>query len=122
MWKGLADSIKRLGVDIGSMFNPANMQKMMKQMGMKMDEIPAKRIVVDLGDEEMVFESPELNKISVKGQDMFQLQGEYTTRSKGPSQDDVELVAEKAGVSEDEAREALQEHDDLTEAIMSLQE
>ena len=92
----------------------------MKQMGMKTESINAKKIVVDLGDEEMVFESPELNKISVKGQDMFQLQGKYTKRSKGPSDEDVELVAEKADVSEDEARKALEENDDLTEAIMSL--
>jgi len=102
------------------MFNPNNMQKMMKQMGMETEDIPAKRVVVDLGDEEMVFENPDLNKISVKGKEMFQLQGDYEKRSKGPSEDDIELVMEKAGVSEDEARDALEEHDDLTEAIMSF--
>ncbi len=102
------------------MFDPSKMQQMMKQMGVDTEDVQAKRVVVDLGDEEMVFEQPELSKISVKGKDMFQLQGKYTKRSKGPSDDDVELVAEKAGVSEDEARSALEEHDDLTEAIMSL--
>ncbi len=103
------------------MFNPNNMEKMMKQMGMKTDDINAKKIVVDLGDEEMVFEQPELTKISVKGKDMFQLQGEFEKRAKGPSEDDIELVAEKADVSKEEAREALKENSDLTEAIMSLE-
>jgi nascent polypeptide-associated complex subunit alpha len=102
------------------MFNPQNMEKMMKQMGMDMEEVNAKRVVVDLGDREMVFEKPELNQIKVQGKEMFQLQGEYEKRSKGPSDEDVELVAQKAGVSEDEAREALEEHDDMTDAIMSL--
>ena len=96
---------------------------MMKQMGMDMDEIDAKRVVVDLGDEEMVFERPELNKINVKGQEMFQLQGDYSKQEKktGPSDDDVELVAQRADVSEDKAREALEEHDDIADAVMSLQ-
>ncbi|MDY6770725.1 MAG: nascent polypeptide-associated complex protein [Candidatus Nanohaloarchaea archaeon] len=103
------------------MFNPQNMQKMMEQMGMDMEEVGAKRVVVDLGDEEMVFEKPELNKIKVKGKEMFQLQGDYSTQAKGPSQEDVKMVAEKADVSEDEARKALQEHDEPADAIMSLQ-
>ena len=102
------------------MFNPKNMEKMMKQMGMKTKDVGAKKVVVDLGDEEMVFESPELTKISVKGKDMFQLQGDYTRKAKGPSEDDVELVAEKADVSKEDARKAIEEHGDLTEAIMSF--
>ncbi len=102
------------------MFNPKNMEKMMKQMGMKTEDLGAKKVVVDLGDEEMVFSDPELVKISVKGKDMFQLQGKFTKRGKGPSKEDIELVSEKAGVSEDEARKALESHDDLTDAIMSL--
>jgi len=103
------------------MFNPQNMEKMMKQMGMDMEEIDAKRVVVDLGDEEMVFETPELNKINVKGQEMFQLQGDHSTQAKGPAQEDIDMVAEKAGVSEAEAREALKDHDEPADAIMSLQ-
>ncbi|MCJ7429112.1 MAG: nascent polypeptide-associated complex protein [Candidatus Nanohaloarchaeota archaeon QJJ-5] len=106
------------------MFNPGNMEKMMKQMGMDMEEIDAKRVVVDLGDEEIVFERPELNKINVKGQEMFQLQGDHTrqTKASGPSDDDVELVAQRAGVSEDKARDALEEHEDIADAVMALQE
>ncbi len=103
------------------MFNPQNMEKMMKQMGMDMDEVDANRVVVDLGDKEMVFEKPELNKIKVKGQEMFQLQGDHTIRAKGPADEDVEMVAEKADVSKEKAREALKDHDEPADAIMSLQ-
>ncbi|MDY6778281.1 MAG: nascent polypeptide-associated complex protein [Candidatus Nanohaloarchaea archaeon] len=103
------------------MFDPQNMDKMMKQMGMDVEEVDAKQIVVDTGDEEMVFESPTLRKISVQGRDMFQLEGDFSRRSKGPSQEDVELVAQKADVSEEEARQALEEHGDIADAVMSLQ-
>ncbi len=102
------------------MFNPKNMEKMMKQMGMKTEDVGAKKVVVDLGDEEMVFNDPELVKISVKGKDMFQLQGKFTKKGKGPSEEDIELVSEKAGVSKEEAKNALEEHEDITDAIMSL--
>lgn len=105
------------------MFNPNNMEKMMKQMGMDMDEVPAKRVVVETTDgKELVFESPDLNKIEVQGKEMFQLQGDYTEQDAGPDQEDVELVMEKTGASEDDAVQALEEHDDLTDAIMSLSE
>ena len=57
--------------------------------------------------------------MDVKGQEMFQLQGEYETKE-SMSQEDIDLVAEKAGVSEEEAKKALKENDDMTEAIMSL--
>lgn len=103
------------------MFNPGNMQQMMKQMGMDMEELPAKRVTIDLGDEEIVFEDPEISQISVKGQEMFQLQGDHERRDKGPSDDDIELVMEKSGASREDARKALQDSDDLTEAIMSLE-
>lgn len=95
----------------------------MKQMGMDMDEVPAKRVIVETDDgKELVFESPDLNKISVQGQEMFQLQGEYTEQEAGPDQEDVELIMEKTGASEDDAVQALEEHDDLTDAIMNLSE
>lgn len=104
------------------MFNPGNMQKMMKQMGMDMEEVPAVRVIVETEDgTELVFEAPELSKIEVQGQSLFQLQGDYEERA-GVAEDDVELVMEKTGASEDAARDALTEHDDIADAIMSLTE
>jgi len=105
------------------MFNPNNMEKMMKQMGMDMDEIPAKRVIVETDDgRELVFESPQLNKIEAQGKEIFNLQGDYTEQAAGPDQEDVELVMEKTGASEADAKQAIQEHDDLTAAIMPLSE
>jgi nascent polypeptide-associated complex subunit alpha len=102
------------------MFGGQDMSKMMKQMGMDMEEIDADRVVVEIGDKKMVFENPELSKISVQGQDMFQLQGDYS-EEEDVSGEDVQLVMEKTGASEEEAKKALEDNDDVAGAVMDLQ-
>lgn len=96
------------------------MSKMMKQMGMDMEEIDADRVVVEIGDKKMVFNDPELSKISVQGQDMFQLQGDYS-KEEDVSGEDVQLVMEKTDASEEEAKKALEDNDDVAGAVMDLQ-
>jgi nascent polypeptide-associated complex subunit alpha len=98
-----------------------NMQQMMKQMGMDMDEIDADKVEIHVGDQKFVFSNPEVNKIDMQGQEMFQLQGDYTKEEQGPSQEDIELVQEKTDCSEQEAREALKNADDVAEAVMEVQ-
>ena len=55
------------------------------------------------------------------GQETFQISGEISEGS-GISEEDILTVSDKAEVSEEEARKALEETDgDLAEAIMKLQ-
>lgn len=96
------------------------MSKMMKQMGMDMEELNADKVEVKIGDKKLVFDSPEISKINVQNQEVFQLQGSYREVEE-VNQEDVELVMEKTDASEDEAKEALKKHDDVTEAVMDLQ-
>lgn len=100
-------------------FNPKNMEKMLKQFGVKTEKLNPEEVRVKLADKEMVFHNPDLTKMDVKGQEMFQLQGDYKTEETG-SEEDLELIMEKTGASEEEAEKALEESDDITEAIMSL--
>lgn len=98
------------------------MQQMMKQMGVDMEEINADKVEVHVGDKKMVFNSPEISKIDAQGQEMFQLQGNYTEEQKdtGPEEDDIELVMEKTEASREEAEQALENSDDVAEAVMEL--
>jgi len=98
-----------------------DMAKMMKQLGMDMEEIDAEEVVVKTGGKRLVFSNPSLSKIEAQGQEVFQLQGDYKEETAGPEQQDIDLVVEKAGCSEEEAIEALEENDDVASAIMSLQ-
>lgn len=102
------------------MFGGQDMSKMMKQMGMDMDEIDADKVTVEVGDKKLVFRNPSLSKIEAQGQEIFQLQGDYE-EEQSVNEDDVELVMEKTGASRDEAIEALEENDDVAGAAMSLQ-
>lgn len=102
------------------MFGGKDMAKMMKQMGMDMDEIDAEKVEVKIGDKKMVFNNPQLTKVKAQGQEIFQLQGKYEEVEE-VNEEDIELVAEKAGVSKDEAKEALKDADDVASAVLELQ-
>ncbi len=119
----------------GGDMNPRKMKQMMSQMGidmdqlgMAMDEIDAVEAIIRTEDEELYFESPQVSMIEAQGQSTYQIIGTPTTRdaSEGDTEpftdDDVALVAERAGASEEEAIEALRLNEgDLAAAISDLQ-
>lgn len=101
--------------------NMGNMEQMMKQMGIDAEEMEADRVTVEVGDKKLVFSNPNLLKVSGQGEEMFQLRGEYKEEDAGPAEEDIELVMQKTGCSEEEASEALENADDVAEAVMDLQ-
>ncbi len=115
----------------GGGFDSKRMQKMMNQMGIDMDEIDdVEEVVIRTGDEELVIDAPDVTKMDAKGQTTFQVVGDAESReveggsggaSSGVDEGDVELVAERAGVEEETAREALKAADgDLAQAISDV--
>jgi len=104
--------------------NPRQMEKMAKQLGMKMEQIDAEQVIIKLqAGGEIIINNPQVSKINMMGKDTFQITGDITEKEEDEfSEDDVEMVAEKAGVSEDEARSVLQETNDIAEAILRLKE
>ncbi len=102
--------------------DPKKMQAMMKQLGIKQEEINAKRVIIEKEDGNIVIENPNVQKIVMQGNESFQISGEVREESKseGFSDEDVKMVAEKTGKSEEEARDALEETQDIAEAIMKL--
>jgi len=105
--------------------NPKQMKKMMKQMGINMEEIDAEEVIIRTRGEDLIFKNPSVVKVSARGVETFQISGSYEVQEKKPeiSEDDVKLIMEQANVSEEEARKALEEAGgDLAEALMKLQE
>ncbi len=105
--------------------NPKQMKKMMKRMGIKLDEINAEEVIIRCVDRDIVIKNPQVVKTNVSGQEMFQVVGDVSEEAGEValdiSEDDVKMVAEQAGVSEEKAREVLEEtNGDLAEAIMRL--
>ncbi len=104
--------------------NPNQLKKMMKQMGVNMEEIAAEEVIIRTRSEEFVFKNPAVTKIAAKGMETFQIVGSYEVveREQPINEEDVKLIMEQAGVSEEAARKALEEtNGDLAEALLKLQ-
>lgn len=102
--------------------DPRKMKKMMNQMGIDIDEIEdVEEVIIRSADKEYRFDDAQVTIMDAKGDKIYQVIGE-PTESERVSDDDVELVAERAGVDEDTAREALIEAGgDLAKAISALE-
>ena len=103
--------------------NPKQMEKMAKQLGMKMETIEAEQVVIKLqAGGEIIIDNPQVTKVNMMGQDTFQITGDIKEKEDEGDEDDVEIVSEKAGVSKDEAKRVLDETNDIAEAILKLKE
>jgi|SRR3989344_229009 len=101
--------------------DPKKMQSVMKQMGISQEEISADRVIIEKEGENIIINNPHIVKIKMQGQESFQISGDVSVEEVGVSEEDIKLVMEKTGKSENEVREALEKSDgDLTEAIMEL--
>jgi len=101
--------------------NPRQMQNMMRQMGIKTEEIDAKRVVFELRDKKLVIENPKVAAMDVQGQKTYTVMGNATEEKKGAPEEDIKMVASTAGVSEKKAIEALEKTGgDIAEAIAML--
>ena len=102
--------------------NPKQMEKMMKQMGMNVTNIDAEEVIIRTAEKDIIILAPQVSKIKAMGQETFQISGgEISERARDDeSDDDVEMVADQAGVSKEEARAMIRETGDIAEAIMRL--
>lgn len=100
--------------------DPSKMEKMLKKLGMKMDAIPATKVIIKAEAGDIVIDDPQVIKTTMKGQEIFQISG--NVKSQSFSEDDVKLVMEQSGVKDEKkVKEALKETSgDIVEAIMKL--
>ncbi len=130
--------------------NPRKMKQMMKQMGIDVEELDAERVVIETADgDDLVFDGAQVTKMDAQGQETYQIVGspeavadagaggspsavegdsgtaaieEDGADDAGIPDEDVALVAERAGVPKSTAREALEDADgDLAAAIAELE-
>jgi len=102
--------------------DPKKMQAMMRQMGIKSEEINAKSVVIETDSGKMIVDNPQVVQITMQGQKSLQITGEIRVEE-GSSEEDVKMVVEQAGCSDEEAKAALEKSGgDIAEAIVSLTE
>ncbi len=104
--------------------NPRQLEKAMKQMGIKQEEIDATEVIIKTHDKELVIRNPHVAKVNMMGQESLQITGSIEERDLKPyKEEDVKTVMEQANCSEKEAKEALEKSKgDLAEAILSLKQ
>jgi nascent polypeptide-associated complex subunit alpha len=100
---------------------------MMKQMGLKMDELgDIDRVILQGPKREIVIEGASVTSINMQGQKMYQIAGGNVTEQaleKGVEipEEDVLLVFQQTGVSMERAKAALEDAEgDLARAILML--
>jgi nascent polypeptide-associated complex subunit alpha len=101
--------------------NPRQMGKMMKQMGIKNEELDVKEVTIVLNSgKKFFFENPSVQMIEMQGQKTYTLSGQAKEETSIP-EEDVKMVANQANVSEEEAKKTLEENDgDIAESIAKL--
>lgn len=103
--------------------DPRKMQAVMRQMGIKQEEVPVERVIFESAEKQIVIDHASVQKIIMQGQTSWQVTGEAREETKDVTNSaaDIEMVAEKTGKSNEEARKALQETGgDIAAAILQL--
>ncbi|SDA70073.1 nascent polypeptide-associated complex protein [Methanobrevibacter millerae] len=102
------------------------MERQMKKMGMKMEDLKGvNEVIIRFDDRELIIDDPIVSLMNVMGQETYQVEGkarevEIEYEIEIPDED-IEMVANQANVSNAEAEQALIDcKGDLAEAIMKL--
>ena len=103
--------------------NPKQLERMMRQMGMSMANIDAEEVIIRTPDKDIIIKNPQVSKVNIMGKETFQITGDVSEKPRSEFTDeDIERVAEQAGVSFEEAKQTLTQTKDIAEAIMKLKD
>ncbi len=98
------------------MFNPRDLEKLMKNM--KMEQIEADEVLIKTIDKTIVIKNPQVVRSEMMGKTTFQVTGDVVEEN---SDSDIDIIMQRTGVSADEATRALQEAGDMASAIMLIE-
>jgi nascent polypeptide-associated complex subunit alpha len=102
--------------------NPKQIEGMMKKMGIAQQTIDAKRVIIELEDENIIIDEPSVIKINMQGQESFQITGEARLEeNESFNEQDIKMVIEKTGAKKEEVMQFLKENNgDIALAIIEL--
>ena len=101
--------------------DPRQLKKMMRRMGMSVNEIEGvEKVLIRTRDKEYIFTDVAVSVMDVKGDKTYQISGNPKVIER-LNEEDVALVIEKTGASIEDAQAALKKADgDLAQAILDL--
>ena len=106
--------------------NPRDVQKAMKRLGIKQEEIVAEEVIIRTHDKDLLIKNPQVSKVNMMGQETFQVVGDIIEIEKtgkiDVNKEDIATVMEQTDCTKEEALGALeQSNGNLAEAILKLQ-
>lgn len=108
----------------GRGMSPKHMKAMMKKHGINIEDLEdVQEVIIKTSSKTLVFKDAAVTCMDVQGQKTYQVVGtpEEVVSDSGIPKEDIELVAQQAGVSEEEAKQALEEcGGEPAEAIIKL--
>ena len=106
---------------IGKM-DPKKMQKLMKKLNIDVQEIEAKRVVIECEGKDIIISNPEIVLADMMGKSVYQITGEVS-ESYPINEEDIKMVMDKTGKDRETVVKKLEElNNDLARAIMELKE
>ena len=104
--------------------NPRQMNQMMKRLGINVKEIDnVKKVIIETDTKQYIFEEASVTMMDAQGQKTYQITGrpKIVDKKEEIPKEDIDLVVEQTGKSEEEAKKALTEtKGDIAEAILKL--
>ena len=106
--------------------NPRDMQKAMKRLGIKQDEIDATEVIIRCEDKDLVIQNPQVSKVNMAGNEIYQVTGQAQEQERSTeveiNEEDIQTVIDQTSCTNEEALSALKEtNGNLAEAILKLQ-
>ncbi len=98
------------------MFNPRELEKMMKNM--KMEQIEANEVTIKTTVKTIRISNPQVVKSEMMGKTTFQITGDIEEENDGS---DIDIIVQKTGASKEDAAKALEETGDIVAAIMLIE-
>lgn len=107
--------------------SPREANRMMQKMGMQVQQLDdVTRVIMETPSKRIIIEGPEVATVTVQGQTVYQVGGGSVREESATSQTaagDAQLVASQAGVTLQQASDALkQSGGDLAQAIILLKQ
>ena len=103
--------------------DPKKISSMMSKLGIKQEEIPALRVIIEKEDGKTIIENPNVQKVVMQGQESWQITGEAREEKEAFSEQDIKMVMEQTGKDRETVARKLEElNNDLARAIMELKE
>ncbi|MCK5459322.1 MAG: nascent polypeptide-associated complex protein [Thermoplasmatales archaeon] len=104
--------------------NPRQMNQMMRRLGISVKNIDnVEKIIIQTDSKEYIFKDAEVTVMDAKGQKTYQITGNPIIRDRSDDtlKEDIKLVMDQTGKSEEEAKKALEDSNgDIAEAILKL--